>query len=239
MASETKHAVVKYDAMVGRDKDDSDSEYLENDQFLSGDELILDVKDWKPNKVTTQLSGPAWVDPKLDPRFGKEKKSAYTGDDGPVDLNHDYLKPREGLHVLNMKNLQDRWANDEREDEAVQNEIYENNQVERKKNILDAIDEDRQIRLGEEMQSSKKRSINFVDMKQQRSRPTNINKSDAPDISYNINDSNKDRPDLGVRNWELTTGRDSKVITKEKVYQDINSDDEEVVISPKTSILSR
>lgn len=241
MASEKMGVGVNYEVMMGRDSLEDERLDDDHDQILIGDELILDVKDWKPNKVTNQSSGPAWVDPKKDPRFGKEKKPDYTGDDDAVNINYEYLKPREGLHVLNMQNLPDRWIN-ETDNEIVKNEIYETDKVERKKNILDAIDEDNQILKGEEMQSSKKRSTNFVNMKQQLNRPVNINKTDAPDILYEVKDVNKEREDIGVRNWDLVPGRESKIITKERIQSNVpeaNSDDEEVIVSPKKAALSR
>jgi hypothetical protein len=244
MASEKKKAVlVNYDLMPDRGL--TESERLEDeDDDVPGDELMLDVKDWKPHKVIAEPGGPAWMDPKKDPRFGKEKKPDYTGEDVPIDLNHDYLKPREGLHVLDMKNAPARWVDQADEENLIRKEIFEavDGVERRRRDLEDAAEEDERIRFGEEMQSSKKRSSHFVNMKQQPSRPVNLHKSDAPvDAQYDAKEIGKERRDVGVVSWEKISGREAKIISKEKIQfneTDAGSDDEEVVISPKTTNLS-
>jgi hypothetical protein len=240
MASEkNKPNVVNYEMMPDRGLTHPDEE----SEFAPGDELQLNIQDWKPHLVAHDPTGPSWMDPKKDPRFGKEKKSDYVGDDAAIDLNYDFTKPREGVHVLNMKNLPNRWIDPSEENQILHKELLGNDEVERRwQRVQDASEEDHMIRIGEEMQSKKKRSSSYVNMKQQPTRPVNINKTDAPDAEYEINDANKERRDVGVRNWDMVPGRELRIITKEKNQFNAierESDDEEVDISPESAALSR
>jgi hypothetical protein len=238
MASEKyQPSLVNYDMMPDRGLTLPE----EDSEFVPGDQLKLNVQDWKPHKVAAEPPGPSWMDPKKDPRFGKEKKPDYVGDDDlDVHLNYDYTKPREGLHVLNMKNIPSRWIDQNEDSQILRMEMLGNDQVEKKQQVHDAIEEDRMIRAGEEMQSKKKRSSSYVNMKQQLNRPVNINQTDAPDVQYQVNDLNKERRDVNIMNWDVIPGRESRIITKEKIHDlDRYSDDEEVQISPKVATLSR
>lgn len=215
---------------------------------ISGDELILDVKDWKPNKVNGNSGGPSWMDSKKDPRFGKEKKPDFVGDEMMIgNGNYEYIKPREGLHVLNMKNIPERWIDENIEENYLKEDLIEAEKIMKRNNIKDAIDQDEWIKKGEENQSKNKRIQTPVNMKQQLNRQINMHRSDAPNVQYEVKDDII-RPNINSVNWDLALGREAKVITKEKVQNNGGEDDditidgvnikEEVQISPNKDVLS-
>jgi hypothetical protein len=248
MADEVKKQknVVQYSTMAGRGWEE-EAALNELGSLMGprdGDEVDLEIEDWKPH-LPTETSGPSWMDPKKDPRFGKPKKADKVEDAPPSPTpNYEYIKPREGVGVLNMGNLRDRWADDKAsEDDQLLREEMGYGVAEKNAARRDAQEEDEAKRRGSEMESGKKRISYYVNMDKQSTRPENRVQTSAPDVVYNIEDEAvKSRRDKGAISWDLQAGRELKVITKEKVASGgvlPEELDEEVIISPNLDRRSR
>lgn len=236
--------VVHYDTMVGRGQDDVDEmDELGSliDGHQDGDVVKVDVVDWKPHKERA-VSGPQWSDPKRDPRFVDLKPDK--GPDAPPspEPNFDCLKPRQGVGVVNFGLQKERWQGHADEEVVVRKELGEVGYAEDAAARKDAADLDTALEKGEHQQSKKKKEPMFVDMGKQRNRPAAGEKSEAPDVVYDVKEGvtgREERRDKGVLAWSEQLGRDAKVITKEKIPEEVYSDDEEVMMEVNPDASSR
>lgn len=83
----SRPGVVKYETMLGRSEYDL-SKALGDDG--GNEELILEVKDWKPHFETTRAL--KWRDADLDPRFASDRSV-----DGVEDVDELILKPNKEI----------------------------------------------------------------------------------------------------------------------------------------------
>ena len=230
--------VVDYETMVGRGRDEEDA-LVELDSMIEGDHegdvVAVEVSNWKPHKERV-LSAPSWADAKKDPRFVEKKPDRNPDAPPSPDPNYEFLKPRQGVGVVNFGLQPERWAEDADEEEVIREQLGEAGYAHDRAALRDAAAMDHAVERAEEKQSKNKKEPMMVNMGKQQRRKDNTVKSAAPDVVYDVKE---DRREKGVLDWHTQQGRDAKVITKEKIPDEVYSDDEEVIVDPDSDKRSR
>ncbi len=228
---------VKYDNMSGRVNEEEEIAVLGSllDAEVDGNIVDVQVKNWKPNEERV-LTAAAWKVNEKVPRFEPVKEDPYKVTLSP---KVSFVKPRE-LAVVDMNRQSSRWHDEKMDDDRiVDDELYGDMNVNRMNDAEIGLAKDQSLKNADNAQSNRQRTRDTNFGKQLQRNIDLRNKTDAPDVDYNVDISAYDveRRDKGTLGWDQQIGRDAMVITKEKVNDNSDNpfydDEEEVMISPK------